>query len=235
MMVRNFLRICHIACALLISATACAAERGVNVEIDRFMVGYTRDLTQRLGPGTRIEYSTPTIAASAEARSCSAPLAISTKDQAQSLNRVNLFVACSGEWSIYVPVELDVYRPVVTAIRPLASGAVIAAEDVELSPFDVSQLVGAYLTTLDDAIGMGVKRPITQGRPILSQQLEPPLLIRRGEAVVISAEAGALAVKMTGTALTDGHRGEQIRIKNLTTSRIIDGRVIAPGQVTVPM
>lgn len=235
MMVRNFLGICHIVCALVISAAAGAAERGTSVEIDKFLAGYTRDLAKQLGPGARIEYSASTLAASAETRSCAAPLAISTRDQTQSLSRVTLFVACGNEWSIYVPVDLHIQRPMVVAIRPLASGAVVAAEDVELSPIDVGQLAGTYLTTLDDAIGMGVKRPITQGRPIFSQQLEPPLLIRRGEAVVISAEAGALAVKMAGTAMTDGHRGEQIRVKNQTTSRIIDARVTAPGQVAVAM
>lgn len=245
MMVRNFLRICHTLYVLLFALSACvttaspataaAADRGVGIEIDKFMTGYARDLTKRIGPGSRVEYNISAVAANAEGRSCATPLAISAREQTQSLSRVTLLAACGNEWSIYIPVDLNIYRAVVIASKPLASGTVIAADDVELSSLEVSQLVGAYLTTLDDAIGMGVKRPIAQGRPIFSQQLEQPILIRRGESVIISAESGILAVKMTGTALADGRRGELIRVKNLTSARIIDARVIAPGQVTVPM
>ncbi len=248
MMVRYFLRISHIARAHLLAAiglvfaagvipatAAVAAEHGVNADIGKFMEGYARELAKQLGARTRVEYNAPTLAASAETRTCPEPLAVSARDQTQSLSRVTLFIACGSEWSIYVPVDLHVFRPVAIATKPLASGTVVTAEDVELTAVDVSQLIGTYLTSLDEAIGMGVKRPIAPGRPLFSQQLEPPLLIHRGETVVISAEAGSLAVKMTGTALTDGHRGEQIRIKNQATSRIVDARVIAPGQVVVSM
>lgn len=203
-------------------------------QITGFMDSYARDLVKRLGAGTRIEYDKNSVAVNAEARPCAIPLAITAQNQ-QSLGRVTLLVACGNEWSVYTPVDLNVYRPVVVATKPLASGAVIANDDVALNPLEVGQLTGTYLTTLDEAVGMGVKRPIAPGKPLLAQQLEQPLLIRRGEGVMISAENGELAVKMSGTALTDGRRGEHIRIKNQTSTRVIDARVTAPGQVTVSM
>jgi flagellar basal body P-ring formation protein FlgA len=240
MMIRSFVRVCRIAYTLAFSivmgaTTTTAAASEVSAAIDKFMASYTHDLVTKLGSGSRVDYTAPAIASSSETRSCATPLVVSAKDPTQSLNRVTLLAACSNQWSIYVPVDLDIYRPVVVATRPLANGVIVTKDDVELSLLDVGQLAGTYLTALDDAIGMGVKRPIMQGRPLLSLQLEQPLLIRRGEMVVINAAAGVLAVKMTGTALTDGHRGEQIRIKNQTSSRIIDARVTAPNQVTVAM
>jgi flagella basal body P-ring formation protein FlgA len=238
MMVRNFLRICHTASIWLLAAaaaTATATERSVSADIDKYMTSYTHSLAKRLGSGAHIDYSTSGIAANATSQSCATPLAISARDQTQTLNRVTLLVACGNDWSMYVPIDLDVHLPIVITNKPLANGAVIGADDVELSSFDVSDLTGTYLTTLDDAIGMGVKRSIAPGRPVLSQQLEQPLIIHRGDAVVINAEAGMLAVKMTGTALNDGRRGEQIRIKNQATSRVVDARVTGPGEVAVSM
>lgn len=203
-------------------------------QIAAFMDNYTRDLVQRLGTGARVEYDSAAIAVNAETRSCNQPLNINTNNQ-QSLGRITLLIACANEWSAYMPIDLNIYRPVVVATKPLANGAVIGADDVELNALEISQLVGTYITTLEETIGMGVKRPITPGKAILVQQLEQPMLIRRGEAVIINAKSGELAVKMTGTAMTDGRRGELIRIKNRTSSRIVDGRVIASGQVTVAM
>jgi len=245
MMVRDFLRICHLACAMFfllcawsesaIAQEMAAGNSSVAAAIDKFMHGYARDLAKRLGPGSRVEYDRSRIATLTETRACGAPPAIEVRDQAQTMNRVMLQVACGNDWSIYVPIDLDVLRPVVVALKPLASGSVVAASDVELSALDVGQISGTYLTALEEVVGMGVKRPLAPGRPILAQQLEQPLLIRRGESVVISAQSGDLAVKMTGTAMTDGRRGELIRIKNQTSSRIIDARVTGPGQVVVPM
>lgn len=236
MMVRRFLRICHIGWAVLIAFSAVAGERnGAHGAIDQFMADYTHQLVKRLGEGARVDYNIPDLDARPNLQPCGTPLAVTAKDQIQPLSRVNLQISCVGSWSIYVPIDLDVYRPVVVAVKPLAPGAVIATDDVELTSVDISQLIGSYVTALDEVIGMGVKRPISPGRPVITQQLEAPLLIRRGEAVVISAEGSALAVKMPGTALTDGRRGEQIRIKNQTSSRIVDARVIAPGQVAVSM
>ena len=242
MMIRSFLRTCHIAsqlaCALALTLAipaATAATGGTSAAIDKFMARYARDLAAQLGSHTRVEYTVPALTTSVEARTCPNPLAIAARDQAQSMTRVTLYVACGNDWSIYVPVDLDVYRPVVVATRPLATGDVVSAGDIDMTSLDVGRLSGTYLTAPDDAVGMGVKRPIMAGRPLLAQQLEPPLLIHRGEAVIITAEADALAVKMTGTALTDGHRGEQIRVRNQATSRIVEARVVAPGHVIVPM
>lgn len=240
MMVRNFLRIVQLIAALVVAAATFAdatnenLRTGTRSQITAFLDNYARDSAKRLGAGARVEFDSGSITGNAETRSCPAPLTISAHNQ-QSPGRVTLLVACGNDWSMYVPVDLNIYRPVVVATKPLASGAVIAAGDVELTALEIGQLTGSYLTALDDVIGMGVKRPVTPGRAILVQQLEQPLLIKRGEAVVINAERGELAVKMPGTALTDGRRGELIRIKNQTSARVVDARVIAPGHVTVPM
>ena len=237
MMVRRFLRICHIA-AMLLAAFAAAAEpaASVRMQLDNFMAGYTQNLAKKLGQGARIDYSISALDTHTNVQNCAGALTIKPKEQpTQTLNRVNLQIDCENAWSIYLPVDLDVYRPVAVAAKPLAPGAVITADAVELAPVKVDEILGTYALTLDDVVGMGVKRAIAQGRPVLMQQLEAPLLIRRGDAVIISAEASSLAVRMPGTALTDGRRGEQIRIKNQSSARIVDARVTGPGMVVVPM
>ncbi len=253
MMVRNFLRICRIVVALLATTVAVAgnaadtsfgadkersagdnARADTRQQIAKFMKGYVRELAKRLGDGTRVEYEAAAITDTSATRPCAAPLNIGAQNQ-QAVGRVTLLVACDSEWSIYVPVDLNILRPVVVTTRPLATGAVIAADDIALAPQEIGALNGTYLTALDEAIGMGVKRPLLPGKPIFTQQLEQPLLIRRGEAVVISAAAGEFSVSTSGTALSDGRRGDMIRIKNSNSARTVSARVIGPGQVTVAM
>jgi len=235
MMVRNFLHGCGVLIALLLPLPSFADSAALRHSADKFMADYTRKLAQRLGDGTRIEYSLPSLDTRIGQADCSTPPALSVRDQGQTSARVNVLVSCSDGWSLYLPVDLTIFRQIVVANRPLAVGSTIGSDDVQLAEADVGQLLGQYITDPADAVGMGVKRGIGQGRPVVTQQLEAPLLIRRGDAVIISAESSAMAVKMPGIAMTDGRRGEQIRIKNQASSRIIDARVVGPGQAMVPM
>lgn len=235
MMVRNFLLSWGVSLTLLVTVPAQADNNELRTAADKFMAGYSRKIAERLGTGTRIEYQLPALDTRVGQSNCSQPLALSTRDQNEAPARVNVLVSCIDGWSLYVPVDLIIYRQVVAATRPLAVGSTIGSGDIQLVEADVSQLLGQYLTDPQEAVGMAVKRGIGQGRPLTAQQLDAPLLIKRGDSVIISAESSAMAVKMPGIAMTDGRRGEQIRIKNRSSSRVIDARVVAPGQAVVPM
>ena len=58
-------------------------------------------------------------------------------------------------------------------------------------------------------------------------------LVKRGDIVTILAEIKGLTVRVNGNALTDGHRGDEIRVKNQRSKRILQAEVIGPGTVRV--
>lgn len=236
MMQRSFLRVFPLLLAFLVSAPSAIAENSaVQTALNKFMHAYVDKLVAQFGNDTRVEYTLSTLDSRLSLTECPKPLTASMKDSAQLTAHLSILVSCPDSWSIYVPVELAIYRPVVTANKPLALGSTLGSDDVQLISTDITQLPGQYLTSLDDAVGMSVVRTAAQGRALTAQQLAPPLLIRRGEAVVINAESDSISVKMQGVALSDGRRGEQIRVKNNNSSRVIEGRVTGPGQVQTAM
>ncbi len=236
MMRRNFLRVFPLLLALLVEAAPAGAENpGVRNAVNAFMRTHSKKLVEQYGSNARIEYTIALPDVQLAMSDCAVPLALTAKDAGQLSSRISVQVSCPNSWSIYVPIDLAIYRPVVIAVKPLAAGSTIGSDDVQMTEVDITQLLGQYLTDLDDAIGMSAKRPLSAGRPVVAQQLTPPLLIRRGESVVINAESNAISVKMPGIALSDGRRGEQIRIKNPGSSRVIEARVTGPGQVQAPM
>jgi flagella basal body P-ring formation protein FlgA len=235
MMRRIFFRILPLALTLsAATATASAENTAVRTAVNRFMRGYSAKLVEQYGADLRVEY-TITALDSQPIADCPAPLALNAKDAGQLTSRISVQVNCPGGWSIYVPIDLSIYRPVVTALKPLAPGTTIGDDDVQLVEADITQLLGQYLTNLDEAVGMSAKRAIMAGKPVIAPQLAPPLLIHRGDSVVINADSGGISVKSAGTALTDGRRGEQIRIKNQGSARVIDARVTGSGEVQAAM
>ena len=42
---------------------------------------------------------------------------------------------------------------------------------------------------------------------------------------MLSMKTGAIAVRVSGIAMADGARGDRIKVKNLSSKRIVDGTV----------
>src|SRR5207253_3060242 len=97
------------------------------------------------------------------------------------------------------------------------------------------QINQGYLTSVDQAIGQKLVRPIVSDQVITLVHMEQAEVVRKGDQVVISVRSGTLNVRMPGEALSNGGLSEQIRVKNLNSQRIIKARVTAPGQVDVAM
>lgn len=235
-------QIAGLGLAIALTAPAYAAENlsasaQIRKAADRYMTVHVEKLKTRLGPKTRVEYSLGSIDSRLMLAPCTMPLVVETRDTPQPNTRLNLQITCpqANNWSIYLPVELALHRPAVIAVNALTHGNTIGPADVRLVEVNVSQVNGQYLTSLDDAIGKDVKRSLVAGAPIVDQQLVPPLMVRRGEAVLINATSNIVAVKVSGIAMTDGRLGEQIRIKNQSSSRIVNARITGPGQAEVAM
>jgi flagellar basal body P-ring formation protein FlgA len=64
---------------------------------------------------------------------------------------------------------------------------------------------------------------------------QPQRLVRRGETVTVVSRSGGIEVRAGGTALTDGARGERIRVRNDSSRRIVEGVVTAAGRIEVTL
>ena len=168
---------------------------------------------------------------------CDQPLVARLETPAQPIGRTTVRVSCEGSspWSIFVPAQVRLFREVVVARRPLSRNGTLEHADVALAERDVSQLNQGYLTALDQAIGNRLNRSVQPDQILTPTTVSIAATVRKGDHVVISAQGLTINVRMPGEALSDGALGEQIRVKNQRSGRVIKARVVAPGQVEVAM
>ncbi|MHC8304684.1 flagellar basal body P-ring formation chaperone FlgA [Pseudomonas sp. PB3P13] len=168
---------------------------------------------------------------------CDKELTASLESPAKPLGRVTVKVRCEGSspWTVFVPAQVRLFRDIVTTTRPLRRADIVQPEDVGLRERDISLISQGYLTTLDQAIGQRLTRPMVADQVITLVHLEQAEVIRKGDQVVITARSGTLSVRMPGEAMANGGMSEQIRVKNLNSKRVIKAQVTAPGQVEVSM
>ncbi len=169
--------------------------------------------------------------------SCSMPLQASLESPAQPIGRVTLRVRCDSNapWTIFVPGHVNLYQDVAVAVRSMQRNSVIQHSDVQLAERDVSSLRQGYILNLENVIGQKLTRPVQPNQVIAVSALKAATAVNKGDAVVISASGTSMFVRMPGMALEEGAIGQQIRVRNTRSNRVIHARVTAPGQVEVAM
>lgn len=165
---------------------------------------------------------------------CTQPLQLFTT-KLMSTGRSTINVRCNEgkKWAIFVSVNIVPFDYVVILTQPLQKGEMTTEKHFTLVRKDVSTLHGNYLTNVDFVVNKQVARSLSAGAVILNKDFIEPKLIKRGDKVVISANTAGIGIKMNGIALTDGTRGERIRVKNQNSERVINATVIEAGQVSV--
>ena len=153
----------------------------------------------------------------------------------QLSGRTTVGVQCQTpeRWRIYIPVEVRQMVSVVVARNPVYRGETVERADLGLDARDTSDLRGGHFTEIAEVVGQQAQRRLRPDRVITKRDVAPPVLVERGSRVTISASSGGFAVSMEGEALSDGRRGEVIPVRNLSSEREIEARVVGPGRVEV--
>lgn len=163
--------------------------------------------------------------------------ALETYDSPNALNggRGVVGVRCAGSkpWKLYVPVRIAVMDQVVVTRRPVVRGQALRTDDLMLNEVDTTGLRKAYFTQIEDVVGLLSKRSIATGATLHAGLLKQAKLVKRGSRVEIVANFDGLEVRMRGEALSDGGRGDRIRVKNLNSGRVISGTVVGGGTIHV--
>lgn len=224
----------------------CLSAAAPGLQAEQSELEYLREIRQQAdvflqrvlseqSPGDELEISVsrpdPRIALSR----CANPLTYSLHGNAVNASNVTVKVTCQAttDWSFYLSANVDRWREVAIAERAISRGSVITGADIRGDRRRLSGVgLGAY-SGPEAAMGMVARRPIRAGDVIRTTQLTAPLAVHKGETVRVRAANSAIAIVTSGEALANGRVGEQIRIRNGSSDRIIRARVTGTGQAEV--
>jgi len=154
-------------------------------------------------------------------------------------NRLNgnasIGVRCDGSrpWRIYVPVKVTREVEVAVLARSLPRGASLAEDSIRMQRMDTHALSFGYYENADDVRGQTLRRAAAAGTVISPGLVDIPPTIRKGEHVTLVAQRQGIAIRAPGRAMVDAQIGDLIRVRNLSSERIVEGKVRGPGEVVV--
>ena len=148
--------------------------------------------------------------------------------------RISLRLTCKQpNWSTYLSIKSAISYPVATAIMHINKGQKISSENIAFRLRDISKVNRGYFTNPRHLLGKQAKRLIKSSSIISPYMLDEPILVRKGDSVLIQAGSAGLNISTLGTALQNGKKGRQIRVRNDRSGKIIKAYVLAVGKVTI--
>jgi flagella basal body P-ring formation protein FlgA len=110
---------------------------------------------------------------------------------------------------------------------------VLRSSDVRIARVRAAVLQNDVARSLDQIVGMQLRRPVVAGQPLRLADLARPPLVQRGAMVRIELYSSGLSVSGQAVALDAGAEGAKVRVQNLTSHAFLFAEVVGPGRVRI--
>ncbi len=158
---------------------------------------------------------------------CAGPLDASLLSGERLQANASVAVACrdGADWTLYVPVRVRSRIRVWVLRRPEVQGARLTAADLVSQTRLVSGLSSGYVGNLAVLGRATLRHALPAGAALHLDDLLADFLVHQGQQVVLLASFGGIRVRAEGVALQAGRYGALIRVRNLSSSRVVQGIV----------
>jgi flagellar basal body P-ring formation protein FlgA len=127
---------------------------------------------------------------------------------------------------ISVSAQIEVFADVVVAKKPIGKYEIIQKHDVELIRSELSRLPNRPASVIGDVVGKRALHPIYPHTVIGPNDVELPLVVRRGDVVKIIAETSGLCVTARGMVKENGRVGERVQVVNIDSQKTLHAQVL---------
>ncbi len=126
-------------------------------------------------------------------------------------------------------VGVKVRRLVILASAAKRRGELIGPGDVTTETRWIPP--GEQALTLDRVVGAAIRTRLAPGQEVSARDIEPPLVVGRGEVVSVHCVSGQVVVRTTARALDDARDGGLVKLQSLVDeSRTFYGRMDGRGR-----
>ncbi len=128
--------------------------------------------------------------------------------------------------------KIEALAQIVVAAEPLKKGLILQPQHLTLVAMDIGEIANPEIDS-HNLLGLQLTKTAARGAPILGSMVEVLPIIKRGQKVKMVIESGPLHLTATGFAHSDGKLDQMIKVQNIESNKMLQGRVSGPGVVEV--
>lgn len=226
---------------LLTAARPAVAQTGfiaidaLRAEVKQFAEAQLAPNYPHLSLGDSLRVTPGNLDSRLKLRACSSPLQMVLSAPATGASNMTVKTQCpaGNRWTIYVPLKVETYEDIAVAANTVGRGDVLDGTDIRMQRMNTSLLASGFVRDSARLVGQEARRQLRAGEVIKLNYVQAPDVVFKGDTVVLKARSRALTVATEGTALSNGQMGQQIKVRNNRSLRVVDGLVMGPGEVQV--
>ena len=214
------------ALMLFVSLAAQAGDDALSARIK----GFLRSENAGVGDHISVTVNTPT----ARMPTCDDPQPFLPGQAARTTGRITVGVRCPGDsrQTRYLQADVRVYGRYYIADRNINSGETLAAGDLEAREGDITRDLERLPDSEQAIVGQQARRRIAESQTIVSNMLEAPDVISRGESVKVVSNGPGFSISTHGQALDNAAAGGNVRVRT-ANGTVVSGTPHGPGVVVV--
>ncbi|MFY4729427.1 flagellar basal body P-ring formation chaperone FlgA [Nitrospira sp. BLG_2] len=135
--------------------------------------------------------------------------------------------------TIQVVADIAAMIDAVVPARFLKADELIEMGDLKTVGMRVHQVNHPFITDHGEIVGKSASRPLPPDTPLRAAFVKLPLVIKKGDRVLIEARRGGLSIRAYGVTKSSGQVGQTVMVANLDSGRELRAKVVAPSLVEV--
>ena len=132
-----------------------------------------------------------------------------------------------------IRVRIEVLREFVVSIKNLGRDSIIGANDVSLQKKWVRSIPLNSISNMDEVVGKLLCVSVRPNTEISRNMLKEVTAVKRGKMVQIVLDSGAINITTMGLSEEDGAEGSFVKVRNISSNKIIYARVVGESKVKV--
>jgi len=172
---------------------------------------------------------------------CDQPLNAFWSPGSRSMGRVTVQVECASPkpWRVHVQSTVTMEGLVWTLDRSVRRGDVLTRGLLQQVPVKIGannpalRASAAPILNIESWIGFAFSQRVSAGKVLDERMLKPPVLVEKGEAVLIVHQSAGLQLQTNGIALTNAAMGKRVQVRNTSSGKILEATAVARGLVEV--
>lgn len=132
-----------------------------------------------------------------------------------------------------IKVRIEILQGFVLSAKNLSRETIINEDDVFVQKRWVRSIPINSISAIDEVIGKSLGVSLRQNTEITRNMIKEVTAVRRHKMVQVILENGPINITTTGMAEEDGAEGSFVRVRNITSNKIIYARVIGESKVRV--
>ena len=129
-------------------------------------------------------------------------------------------------------VKLTWYQPMIYSKHPLSKGDSIDPRALGARIGTAAMMI-TNLSSTEQLAGAAARKSVAAMSPIETGDITQGSYIRAGTSVTIAANMNGLGIEVRGVAMQRGGLGDIIRVKNLSSKKILRARIVGADRVEI--